>query len=101
RFVGVSQRPSGRWVAEIKDTIHKIRVWLVTFDTTEEAGRAYDEAACLLHGANTRTNFWPSVYPYIAVANPDICPAFQNKLSVCPSILKKQIIPTGRLLCTS
>ncbi|KAG6763953.1 hypothetical protein POTOM_031403 [Populus tomentosa] len=24
-----------------------------------EAARAYDEAACLLRGANTRTNFWP------------------------------------------
>nr|KYP64695.1 Ethylene-responsive transcription factor RAP2-11 [Cajanus cajan] len=60
RFVGVRQRPSGRWVAEIKDTIQKIRVWLGTFDTAEEAARAYDEAACLLRGANTRTNFWPN-----------------------------------------
>ncbi|PKI33051.1 hypothetical protein CRG98_046563 [Punica granatum] len=59
RFVGVRQRPSGRWVAEIKDTIQKIRVWLGTYDTAEEAARAYDEAACLLRGANTRTNFWP------------------------------------------
>ncbi|KAI3833788.1 hypothetical protein MKX03_016820 [Papaver bracteatum] len=59
RFVGVRHRPSGRWVAEIKDTIQKIRVWLGTFDTAEEAARAYDEAACLLRGANTRTNFWP------------------------------------------
>ncbi|KAI3779174.1 hypothetical protein L2E82_08746 [Cichorium intybus] len=59
RFVGVRQRPSGRWVAEIKDTIQQIRVWLGTFDTAEEAARAYDEAACLLRGANTRTNFWP------------------------------------------
>ncbi|XAR71277.1 hypothetical protein NMG60_11028465 [Bertholletia excelsa] len=59
RFVGVRQRPSGRWVAEIKDTIQKIRVWLGTFDTAEEAARAYDEAACILRGANTRTNFWP------------------------------------------
>ncbi|CAN0896504.1 Ethylene-responsive transcription factor ERN1 [Linum grandiflorum] len=63
RFVGVRQRPSGRWVAEIKDTIQKIRVWLGTYDTAEEAAKAYDEAACLLRGANTRTNFWPCSSP--------------------------------------
>ncbi|XP_062188530.1 ethylene-responsive transcription factor ERN1-like [Phragmites australis] len=57
KFVGVRKRPSGRWVAEIKDTTHKIRMWLGTFETAEEAARAYDEAACLLRGANTRTNF--------------------------------------------
>ncbi|KAJ4845327.1 hypothetical protein Tsubulata_033063 [Turnera subulata] len=45
RFVGVQQRPWGKWVAEIKDTIQKIRVWFGTFQTAEEA--------------NTRTNFWP------------------------------------------
>ncbi|XP_020253798.1 pathogenesis-related genes transcriptional activator PTI6-like [Asparagus officinalis] len=36
RFVGVRQRPSCRWVEEIKDTIQKIRVWIGTFDTAEE-----------------------------------------------------------------
>ncbi|KAL4326008.1 hypothetical protein GQ457_11G006380 [Hibiscus cannabinus] len=57
KFVGVRQRPSGRWVAEIKDTTQKIRMWLGTFETAEEAARAYDEAACLLRGSSTRTNF--------------------------------------------
>ena len=57
KFVGVRQSPSGRWVAEIKDTTQKIRMWLGTFETAEEAARAYDEAACLLRGSNTRTNF--------------------------------------------
>ncbi|KAF2314559.1 hypothetical protein GH714_027576 [Hevea brasiliensis] len=55
-FAFERQRPSGKWVAEIKDTKHKIRMWLGTFDTGE-AARAYDEAACLLRGSNTRTNF--------------------------------------------
>ncbi|KAG5250121.1 ethylene-responsive transcription factor [Salix suchowensis] len=41
----------------IKDTTQKIRMWLGTFETAEEAARAYDEAACLLRGSNTRTNF--------------------------------------------
>ncbi|KAM0995389.1 hypothetical protein FF1_005451 [Malus domestica] len=57
KFVGVRQRPSGKWVAEIKDTTKKIRMWLGTFETAEEAARAYDEAAYLLRGSNTRTNF--------------------------------------------
>ncbi|KAF4396363.1 hypothetical protein G4B88_019163 [Cannabis sativa] len=70
RYVGVRQRPSGRWVAEIKDTIQKIRVWLGTYDTAEEAARAYDEAACLLRGANTRTNFWPCTPPHAKPALP-------------------------------
>ncbi|KAI3914750.1 hypothetical protein MKW98_001986 [Papaver atlanticum] len=77
RFVGVRQRPSGRWVAEIKDTIQKIRVWLGTFDTAEEAARAYDEAACLLRGANTRTNFWPPPQN----SSPSSTPALPTKIS--------------------
>ncbi|KAI3450900.1 hypothetical protein Pfo_007565 [Paulownia fortunei] len=61
KFVGVRQRPSGKWVAEIKNTTQKIRMWLGTFDTAEEAAQAYDEAACLLRGSNRRTNFLNNV----------------------------------------
>jgi EREBP-like factor len=61
KFVGVRQRPSGRWVAEIKDTTQKIRMWLGTFETAEAAAKAYDEAARLLRGNEARTNFAPRI----------------------------------------
>ncbi|XP_038679665.1 ethylene-responsive transcription factor ERN2-like [Tripterygium wilfordii] len=57
RFLGVRQRPSGRWVAEIKDSNQKLRLWLGTFDRAEEAALAYDNAARLLRGRNAKTNF--------------------------------------------
>lgn len=57
RFLGVRQRPSGRWVAEIKDSSQKLRLWLGTFDTAQEAALAYDSAARLLRGRNAKTNF--------------------------------------------
>lgn len=57
-----------KWIALI--TVNKVKVYLGTFNTLEEAARAYDKKAYELHGDKAILNF-PEEYLEMKEVNPN------------------------------
>ncbi|GLJ10386.1 hypothetical protein SUGI_0127250 [Cryptomeria japonica] len=67
QYKGISMRKWGKWVAEVRMPKTRSKIWLGSYDTAEQAARAFDAAVYCIRGPNAKFNF-PNTIPAIPSA---------------------------------
>ncbi|GLJ10374.1 hypothetical protein SUGI_0127060 [Cryptomeria japonica] len=68
QYKGIRQRKWGKWVSEVRMPKCRTKIWLGSYDSAEQAARAYDAAVFCLRGPNAKFNF-PNSIPAIPYAS--------------------------------
>ncbi|XP_075509092.1 ethylene-responsive transcription factor ERF017-like [Primulina tabacum] len=71
-YKGVRMRKWGKWVAEVRQPKSRDRIWLGSYETPEEAARAYDAAMVCLRGPSVVLNFPEDPPPSILAAGDEL-----------------------------
>ncbi|GLJ10379.1 hypothetical protein SUGI_0127140 [Cryptomeria japonica] len=68
KFKGIRKRKWGKWVSEVRMLNSRSKIWLGSYETAEQAARAFDAAIYCLRGPHANLNF-PDTIPAIPAAS--------------------------------
>ncbi|CAK7352362.1 unnamed protein product [Dovyalis caffra] len=100
RYKGVRMRKWGKWVAEIRQPNSRNRIWLGSYDTAQEAARAYDAAVLCLRGPSATFNF-PTNVPEIPARTEGLTPVQIREVAFRHARRGNMVDPAERIVETA